>query len=97
MRTGLPKATALRILSSLIEQGYVNRDSYDRYSLTLRMFTIGSRALSHLDILDAANPIAATLSDETGETVHIGILESNRAVYILKKESRYNLKQSFQE
>jgi len=90
--TGLPKATALRILSTLVEQGYVARDDSDRYSLTLRMFTIGSRALKNVDLLDVANPVAERLRDETGETVHIGILESNHAVYILKRESLYTIR-----
>ena len=90
--TGLPKATALRILSTLVEQGYVSRDSSDRYSLTLRMFTVGSRALGNVELIDVANPVAARLRDDTGETVHIGILESNRAVYILKRESLYTIR-----
>ncbi len=90
--TGLPKATALRILSTLVEQGYVSRDSSDRYSLTLRMFTVGSRALGNVELIDVANPVAGRLRDDTGETVHMGILESNRAVYILKRESLYTIR-----
>ncbi len=92
--TGLPKATALRLLSTLVEQGYVNRDGSDRYSLTLRMFTVGSRALGSVELLDVANPIAAGLRDDTGETVHIGIMEGNRAVYVLKRESIYTIRMS---
>lgn len=90
--TGLPKATALRLLASLCEQGYVHRDDSDRYSLTLRMFSVGSRALGHVDLLDVAGPVAEALRDETGETVHIGILEGYRAVYVLKKESLYTIR-----
>lgn len=90
--SGLPKATALRLLSTLCEQGYVNRDSSDRYSLTLRMFSVGSRALSHVDLLDIASPVAEALRDSIGENVHIGILEDNRAVYVLKKESLYTIR-----
>jgi IclR family KDG regulon transcriptional repressor len=90
--TGLPKATALRLLSSLVEQGYVTRDDSDRYSLTLRMFTVGSRALKYVDLLETANPVARALRDGTGETVHIGILEEDRAVYVLKCESLYTIR-----
>ena len=90
--TDLPKATALRILTTLVEHGYVSRDSSDQYSLTLKMFTIGSRALSSVELLDVANPVAGRLRDKTGETVHIGILEENRAVYILKRESLYTIR-----
>lgn len=90
--TGLPKATALRLLSSLVELGYVNRDSMDRYSLTLRMFTVGSRALGHVELLDIASPVADELRDRTGETVHIGVLEGFCAVYVLKRESLYTIR-----
>ena len=90
--TGLPKATALRLLTSLVEQGYVTRDDSDRYRLTLRMFTVGSRALQYVDLLETADPVARALRDETGETVHIGILEEDRAVYVLKCESIYTIR-----
>ena len=90
--TGLPKATALRLLSALVEHGYVSRDSSDRYSLTLRMFTVGSRALKNVEFLEVASPVAGQLRDKTGETVHIGILEGNRAVYVLKRESLYTIR-----
>ena len=90
--TGLPKATALRLLSALVEHGYVSSDSSDRYSLTLRMFTVGSRALKNVEFLEVASPVAGQLRDKTGETVHIGILEGNRAVYVLKRESLYTIR-----
>ncbi|MBQ3829498.1 MAG: IclR family transcriptional regulator [Spirochaetales bacterium] len=90
--TGLPKATALRLLSALVDHGYVSRDSTDRYSLTLRMFTVGSRALKNVEFLEVASPVAGQLRDKTGETVHIGILEGNRAVYVLKRESLYTIR-----
>ena len=88
----LPKATALRLLTTLVEHGYVSRDSSDQYSLTLKMFTVGSRALGSVELLDVANPVAGRLRDKTGETVHIGILEENRAVYVLKRESLYTIR-----
>ena len=88
----LPKATALRLLTTLVEHGYVSRDSFDQYSLTLKMFTVGSRALGSVELLDVANPVAGRLRDKTGETVHIGILEENRAVYVLKRESLYTIR-----
>ena len=90
--TGLPKATALRLLSALVEHGYVSRDSSDRYGLTLKMFTVGARALASVDLLEVAGPVAGRLRDRTGETVHIGILEDSRAVYVLKKESNYTIR-----
>ena len=90
--TALPKATLLRFLSSLISLGYVYRDSADQYHLTLKMFMVGSRSLSHIDLVSTAKPFAKKLSQELGETVHMGILEDDEAVYVLKEESSYTLR-----
>ncbi|MFA5448344.1 MAG: IclR family transcriptional regulator C-terminal domain-containing protein [Sphaerochaeta sp.] len=90
--TSLPKATLLRFLSTLVSLGYVHRDPADLYSLTLKMFSIGSRGLEHLDLINLANPIAQGLCDELGETVHMGVLEEDEAVYVLKKESSFTIR-----
>ena len=90
--TALPKATLLRFLSSLISLGYVYRDSADQYHLTLKMFMVGSRSLSHIDLVSTAKPFAKKLSQKLGETVHMGILEDDEAVYVLKEESSYTLR-----
>ena len=90
--TALPKDTLLRFLSSLISLGYVYRDSADQYHLTLKMFMVGSRSLSHIDLVSTAKPFAKKLSQELGETVHMGILEDDEAVYVLKEESSYTLR-----
>ncbi len=90
--TGLPKATLLRFLATLSNLGYVSRDDADCYSLTLRLFSIGSRALSHVDLITKSRPYAKQLCDELGETVHMGIEEDNNAVYVIKEESSYTLR-----
>ena len=90
--TELPKATLLRFLSTLISLGYVYRDGADMYHLTLKMFSIGSRSLKHMDLITTAQPFARRLCQNLGETVHMGILEGNSAVYVLKEESSYTLR-----
>ena len=90
--TGLPKATLLRFLATLSNLGYVSRDDADCYSLTLRLFSIGSRALSHVDLITKSRPFAKQLCEELGETVHVGIEEDNNAVYVIKEESSYTLR-----
>lgn len=90
--TELPKATLLRFLSTLISLGYVHRDGADMYHLTLKMFSVGSRSLRHMDLINTAKPFARKLCQELGETVHMGILEGDNAVYVLKEESSYTLR-----
>lgn len=88
----LAKPTVYRFLLTLQELGYARRVDGDRWAMTLRMFNLGSRALDHLDLLSAARPIAEALSEELGETVHMGVLDGDAAVYVLKIESRYTIR-----
>lgn len=90
--TDLPKATLLRFLGTLSTLGYVYRDPYDQYSLTLKMFSVGSHSLEHMDLLRVARPVAEALAEELGETVHMGILEDEAAIYVLKVESKYTIR-----
>lgn len=90
--TQLPKATLKRFLNSLINLGYVYRDPNDLYSLTLKMFSIGSHSLKHMNLIDVALPLSQDLCDKFKETVHMGILEEDHAVYILKRESSFTLR-----
>lgn len=90
--TDLPKATLIRFLTTLGSLGYVYRDPNDRYSLTLKMFSVGSHSLEHMDLLRIARPVAEALAEELGETVHMGILEEDAAIYVLKVESKYTIR-----
>lgn len=89
---GLAKPTCYRFLLTLQELGYVRRVESDRWALTLRLFNVGSRALDHLDLLSAARPIAEELGGRLGEAVHLGVLEGDAAVYVLKIDSKYTIR-----
>jgi len=91
-QTDIPKVTALRLLSSLVQTNYVVRNSNDSYSLTLKMFSVGSRALNWTDLIEISRPVADSLRDDVGETVHMGLLENGKAVYVLKEESSHNVR-----
>ena len=89
---GLAKPTVYRFLQTLQELGYARRDESDRWAMTLKAFNVGSRALDHLDLHAAARPVAEGLAEELGETVHMGVLEGDSAVYVLKIESKYTIR-----
>ena len=90
--TGLAKPTVYRFLLTLRELGYVRRGEGDRWYLTMKLFGMGSRALDHIDLPVVARPIARRLSEEIGETVHMGILDEDEVLYVLKIESRYTIR-----
>jgi IclR family KDG regulon transcriptional repressor len=91
-QTRLPKPTLHRFMQTLCDLGYVYRDDNDEYSLTLKMFSVASRALEWMDLPAQARPIAEKLASDLGETVHIGIREEDRAIYVLKVETKYTLR-----
>ncbi|HCS37214.1 MAG TPA: IclR family transcriptional regulator [Sphaerochaeta sp.] len=90
--TALPKPTLHRFLATLVDLGYVYRDENDQYSLTLRMFSIGAKGLAHMDIAQDARPIAEALGTQLGETVHMGVLDEDMAMYVVKIESKYTIR-----
>lgn len=89
---GLAKPTVYRFLLTLQELGYARRDESERWAMTLKAFNVGSRALDHTDLHSAARPVAEELALELGETVHMGVLEGDSAIYVLKIESKYTIR-----
>jgi IclR family KDG regulon transcriptional repressor len=89
---GLAAPTVYRFLLTLQGQGYVRRDHDEGWTLTLKMFNVGSRSLDRLDLVESARHPAAALAEDLGETVHMGVLDGGSAVYVIKIESRYTIR-----
>jgi IclR family KDG regulon transcriptional repressor len=86
--TGRPKGTVHRMVSTLVNTDFVRQDDAGRYFLTLKAWRIGSVAVQALDIADKGRPILSKLGSETGETVHLAVLDpSGGVVYVSKVES----------
>ena len=87
--TGKPKGTVHRMLSTLVNTGYLAQDGdRSRYALTLKLWRIGSSAVGRLDMLKVARPHLEALMAGTDETVHVSVLdESGDIVYVSKVES----------
>lgn len=84
--TGRPKGTVHRMASTLVNTGFA---TYSRaqgaYALTLKAWRIGSSALRDFDLVNLARPTLDRLRSETGETVHLSVLEpSGEIVYVAK-------------
>jgi IclR family KDG regulon transcriptional repressor len=84
--SGRPKGTVHRMVSTLVNTGFA---TYDRanglYALTLKAWRIGSSALRDFDLVETARPALETLRAETGETVHLSVMEpSGEIVYVAK-------------
>jgi len=85
-RFRIPKSSAYAILQTLKARGYVAKDNLDRYSLTLRMFSLGSGLMEGLDFRKEIYPLLKELTETAQLTGHIGVLDSGFVVYIEKAE-----------
>lgn len=87
-RVGLDKATVSRLLRTLVDAGYVAQDEATRrYRLTGKILWLAHRATVSLDLRTVARPHLTALRDELGETVHLGVMEDLRVVYVDKLEA----------
>ncbi|MGB5254069.1 MAG: IclR family transcriptional regulator [Sedimenticolaceae bacterium] len=82
--TGLHASTAHRILASLIDNRFVERDATGRYRLGIRLMQLGVRLHSSIDLRSVAFPVMEALRDKLGESVNLAIREGDVVVYLEK-------------
>lgn len=91
-KVGLAKPTLFRFLKTLKSLGYVLQHEDSRYSLSLKMLTVGSKALGAMDLHEASRPVIKRLAKHFKETVHLAILMDTKVVYIQKVESIHTIR-----
>ena len=87
----LPRATVLRLCTTLVRYGYLmqNPDSR-RYSLGLKLFELGNIVFYSFSLRNIAAPFLSQLQMKLGKTVFLGILENDELLYIDKREDPDN-------
>jgi len=80
--TGLHASTAHRILSSLMQNGLVEKDQDNLYRLGLKLVQLGTRLHSKLDLRAIALPVMERLRDSFGESINLSIREGDQVVYV---------------
>ncbi|MBU9810677.1 DNA-binding transcriptional regulator KdgR [Rahnella sp. C60] len=92
-RVMMSKSTVYRFLQTMKSLGYVAQEGEsEKYSLTLKLFELGARALQNVDLIRSADIQMRELSRLTRETIHLGALDEDGIVYIHKIDSMYNLR-----
>ena len=87
--TGIPKATAHRLLNELVELSALTLDPVTRcYRGGLLLARIGASVLADYDLRTVARPFLKALHDEVGHVATLGIRNDDAGVYIDKIESR---------
>lgn len=87
MEAQLHPSTAHRILSSMVQAGFVEREEGGVYRLGIRLLELGSLVKSRLSIRDVALPIMLQLHAKTHESVNLGIRDGDHIVYIERTTS----------
>jgi IclR family KDG regulon transcriptional repressor len=81
----LPKGTAHRLLTSMAYFDFIRQDHASKhYHLGFKLAELGNILLSHIDLRKEARPYLISLSEEVQETVHLVILDQDKALYIDK-------------
>jgi DNA-binding IclR family transcriptional regulator len=85
-RTGIPKATAHRLLTELARWDVVERTPTG-LRLGMRLFELGQLAPRQRGLREAAAPYLADLFEATHETVHLAVLDGIEVVYVQKLDA----------
>src|SRR5262245_1815931 len=79
----LSRSTAHRYIATLAQLGYLQQyPRSKRYRLGPKVLDLGFAAVNSMDVRETAAPHLQRLSDETGHTVNLAILDGTDVVYI---------------
>ena len=82
--TNLAPSTAFRILHSLIDNHFVDKDSLGKYQLSGRLIRLSSNQKSQIDFRKVAIPHMEKLRDLFGETINLTAREGDVVIYVEK-------------
>lgn len=93
-RLGVARSTAHRLLTTLMEHGFVVQDSHKVYHagpalVRLRAPSQGKR------VTEVLRPHLELIAEETGETCHIAVLEGTGSRYVLGAVGRNDSRRAF--
>lgn len=92
-RLDLPKSQVLRIVSTLQEGGYLNRDpDTKRYRLGMRLYRLGMMVREQMDLRRIARPVIQSLADQTLETVGLMVNDATGPICVDVIESPKGLR-----
>ncbi len=86
---GLSKSTLHSLLKTLQLHGYIDQNpENDKYRLGMKLVERGHLVVNTMDIRQKAKKWLIELSQRTGQTTHLGILDGYEGVYIEKIEGK---------
>lgn len=93
--TGIPAATAYRLLVTLQQRGMVAHDAeHGKWRIGPQSYRIGNSFEEGSNLLEVAPPVMRKLSKETGETANLAIEEDGKLLYLIQVESENPIRAS---
>lgn len=80
----LNRSTAHRLAATLVERRYLTFASGNGYGLGAKSLELGYRAKAQLSIPRVARDHLEKLAAKTGDTIHLGVLDQTRVLYLDK-------------
>ncbi|MEX0846494.1 MAG: IclR family transcriptional regulator [Ilumatobacteraceae bacterium] len=90
--SGLPRATAHRLVVALERHHLVRRDGQGRFCLGFELVALGRHAADQFDIAEVAVPILRALRDECGESVQLSVREDEARRCVISLQSPHALR-----
>jgi DNA-binding IclR family transcriptional regulator len=90
--TGIPKSTVFRILSTLVDLGYVTREPNRNYRINPRLGRLVNDGAASEALRRLARPLMLELRDTYGETVNLGVQQFDKVTYLEVVPSEFALR-----
>jgi IclR family transcriptional regulator, acetate operon repressor len=82
-------STCHHLLATLVKWGYVAKAPGRRYALGARGLHLGHAFLKQVDLPRRAQPFVERINEETGESVHLAVLQGDSVITLLRREGRH--------
>jgi DNA-binding IclR family transcriptional regulator len=90
--TGLDRATAYRLLSSLVQSGMLARDNSKLYRLGLESMQLGLATMSRVPIMERCRPTMIRIARRTEDTVYLVVRNGDFAHCVHYEQGTFPIK-----
>ncbi len=84
-QTGFSKSSVFRMLATLENRKFIKKSADAKYSLDVKLIVLGNSVIDRLDVIRFGHPMLMELTNRTGETSHMGILDGDIFVRVVDK------------
>jgi IclR family transcriptional regulator, KDG regulon repressor len=87
--SGIPKTSVHRMIGSLSDMGFLQKDADGKFALGLLFLQFGQLVAERLDLREISLPVMRSLRDKVKEAVNLIIKDGTEAIYIEKVDTTH--------